>query len=269
MTRPVPAPRRCALLASAAALALTAQAPAAQAGVFAPDVIDGPSTEIVSAGDVDVARDGTGAVAYLKREAGVPHLYVSRLINGVFLAPERLDPALPAAADQPVVAASDGGRIAVAFVSGAQLNVVRRPNAAAPFQAPQPVADGASNPSIDMSINGVSYVSFTLGGADVRAARLARDGTAFAILPDTIDIEAARVAGDGIRRSQVAVSADGKPRPSGPLSPGTTGAPAAVTVLRASVLLPIFRIASARGPMKMIPAASQASAKSWFSDRKP
>ena len=209
MTRPVPAPRRCALLASAAALALAAQAPTAQAGVFAPDVIDGPSTEIVSAGDVDVARDGTGAVAYLKREAGVPHLFVSRLVNGVFLAPERLDPALPAAADQPVVAASDGGRIAVAFVSGAQLNVALRPNAAAPFQAPQPIADGASNPSIDMSINGVSYVSFTSGGADVRAARLARDGTAFAILPDTIDIEAARVAGDGIRRSQVAVSADG------------------------------------------------------------
>ena len=73
MTRPVPAPRRCALLASAAALALAAQAPAAQAGVFAPDVIDGPSTEIVSAGDVDVARDGTGAVAYVKREAGAAH----------------------------------------------------------------------------------------------------------------------------------------------------------------------------------------------------
>ena len=42
-----------------------------------------------------------------------------------------------------------------------------------------------------------------------------------------------------------AASAFGKPLPLGPLSPGTTGVPAAVTVLRASVLLPILRIASA------------------------
>ena len=66
-----------------------------------------------------------------------------------------------------------------------------------------------------------------------------------------------------------ACSAVGKPSPAGPLSPGTTGVPAAVTVLRASVLLPIFRIASADGPMKVMPAAAQASAKSSFSDRKP
>jgi hypothetical protein len=53
------------------------------------------------------------------------------------------------------------------------------------------------------------------------------------------------------------------------LSPGTTGAPAAETVARAAVLLPISRIASVLGPMKMMPAASQASTKSSFSERKP
>jgi hypothetical protein len=64
------------------------------------------------------------------------------------------------------------------------------------------------------------------------------------------------------------VARSGKPLPSGPLSPGTTGAPAADTVFRASVLLPM-RIAWAGGPMKVMPAAAQASAKSSFSDRKP
>ena len=38
---------------------------------------------------------------------------------------------------------------------------------------------------------------------------------------------------------------------------------------RACVLLPIWRIACARGPMNTMPAASHASAKSSFSERKP
>ena len=45
--------------------------------------------------------------------------------------------------------------------------------------------------------------------------------------------------------------------------------PAALTVLRASVLLPIFRIESAEGPISVMPAAVHASAKSSFSERKP
>ena len=58
---------------------------------------------------------------------------------------------------------------------------------------------------------------------------------------------------DLLRAPRAPRSAVGKPSPSGPLSPGTTGVPAAVTVLRASVLLPILRIASADGPMKVMP----------------
>ncbi len=205
----MPHARRSALLAL---LALTALAPAGQAAVFPSEVIDGPGDEIVSAGDLDVARDGTGAVAYVKRVGDVPHVFVARLVDGAFLPPERIDPTSPGAAGEPVVAASDGGRVSVAFVSGGQLAVALRPNGGTPFQAPQPIADGASNPSIDMSINGVSYVSFTLPGqsaADVRVARLARDGTAFTLLPDLLDIVPQQDAGDGARRSQVAVSADG------------------------------------------------------------
>lgn len=201
--------RRCALLAATALLLLPG---AAWAGVFPAEVVDGPTPELVSAGDLDVARDGTGAVAYLKREEGVAHVFVSRLVGGSFLPPERVDTGLADAAAEPVVAVADGGRVAVAFVSGTRLHAVIRPTTAAPFGAPQPVADGASRPDVDMSINGVGYLSFTAAGqsaADIRAARLARDASAFTLLPDLLDISAANDAGDGSRRSKVAVSADG------------------------------------------------------------
>ena len=48
-----------------------------------------------------------------------------------------------------------------------------------------------------------------------------------------------------------------------------TGAPAAIAVRRAAVLEPIARIESDEGPMKAMPASSQAAAKSAFSERKP
>jgi hypothetical protein len=201
--------RRCALLATTAALAVPALA---QAAVFPGEVIDGPSSEIVSAGDLDVARDGTGAVAYVKRDGGVPHVFVSRLANGAFQTPERVDAALPGPAGEPAVAASDGGRVVVAFTSGGQLVTTVRPVGSAPFQTPQAIADGASDPSVDMSINGVAYVSFTAPGqspADVRIARLARGTSAFALLPDVLDITPTQDAGAGSGRSQVTVSADG------------------------------------------------------------
>lgn len=212
MPRPTSPFRHAALLATIAGLAISAHPSPAHAAVFPAEVIDGPSGDLVSAGDLDVARDGTGAVAYVKRVADVPHVFVSRLVNGAFLPPERIDLALPGAAGEPVVAASDGGRVAVAFTSDGQLHVALRPNAGTAFQPPQPILGGASNPAIDMSINGVSYVSFTAPGqsaADVRVARLARDGTGFALLPDVLDISPPQNAGDAARRSRVAVSADG------------------------------------------------------------
>ena len=54
-----------------------------------------------------------------------------------------------------------------------------------------------------------------------------------------------------------------------PSEPGTTGTPALRISFRAAALLPMARITSPEGPMKVMPAASQASAKSAFSLRKP
>ncbi len=168
---------------------------------------------IRSVGDLDVARDGGGAVAYVKSDGGTDHVFVSRLVNGVFQAPERVDTGLDGGAgSQPAVAASDGGKLTVVFVNGGGVYAVVRPTGAGAFTAPQLIAAAGSAPSVDMSINGVAYTSFTSPGAsaaDVRVARLNRDTTNFALLPDTLDIDAARDAGAGAGRSEIAVSADG------------------------------------------------------------
>ena len=73
--------------------ALAVTPAAAHATFFAAEAVDGPSADIRSVGDLDVARDGTGAVAYVRRDAGVDHIYVSRLVDGAFQPPERVDAA--------------------------------------------------------------------------------------------------------------------------------------------------------------------------------
>lgn len=201
-------PARSHLLPVLALTAATAAAAPAHADYFAAETVDGPDPNIVAVGDVDVARDGTGAVAYVKRDAGVDHVVVSRLVNGVWQAPERVDAGLAAAGSQPVVAASDGGRVAVAYISGGQLFAAVRPAGAPGFTAPQAIAGPASDPSIDMSINGGAYISFTSNG-DVRVARMDRKAQTFGLLGDVLDINQPIPAGEGANRSRVAVSADG------------------------------------------------------------
>ena len=130
--------RRIALLAALAALALPAVAGAATpAGFFAGTPIDGPSADIQGLSALDVARDGTGALAYVKRVAGIDHVFVSRLAGGSFQPPEQVDAGLAGAGSQPVVAASNGGRLVVAFVSGGGLFSVVRPAGAPGYAAIQ------------------------------------------------------------------------------------------------------------------------------------
>jgi hypothetical protein len=199
--------RRLALIATSIA-ALAAAAPAAHAGFFPAEPVDGPNPGIVALGDVDVARDGTGALAYVRRDGDVTHVYVSRLVDGAFGAPEMVDNGVPGNAAQPAVAASEGGRVAVAWVSDGQAFASLRAAGTAGWTAPQPLGSAASSPSVDLSVNGVGYATFTTGG-DVRAARLDRNATTFTILPQPLDIEPGRDAGSGAGRSRVAVSADG------------------------------------------------------------
>jgi hypothetical protein len=183
-------------------------AAAAQAAFFPGEPIDGPSADIRSVGDIDVARDGSGAVTYVRRDGGVDHIFVSRLVSGAYQPPERVDAGIDAASSQPVVAASDGGRVVVVFISGGSAFASVRPAGAPGFSAPQLLASGASDPSVDMSFNGAAYATYTANG-DVLAAHMERTGTAFTGLSAPLDIDPAASAGVGNARARVAISADG------------------------------------------------------------
>jgi len=180
--------------------------PATPAGAafFPADSIDGPSADIVSVGQVDFTRDGTGAVVYVKRDGGVSHVFAARFTGGAWQPPERIDPGIDSASSQPVVGVADSGRVVAAFVSGGQLYGTSRVPGATGWSAPVLIAAAASDPALDLSINGVTYVTYTAAG-DVLAARLPRDGTAWAPLEQPLDIAPADPSG----KSDVAVSADG------------------------------------------------------------
>src|SRR4051812_30427197 len=176
----------------------------ARAAFFPADAIDGPSADIVSVGEVDFTRDGTGIVVYVKRDGGVDHVFAVRHVGGAWQAPERLDTGLATASSQPVVGIADNGRIVAAFVSGGQLYGVWRVPGASGWGLPQAIAAQGSDPALDLSINGTAYVTYTSAG-DVLAARLARDASSWAPLAQPLDIDPADSSG----QSDVSVSADG------------------------------------------------------------
>lgn len=188
-----------------AAHAVLAAAPA-RAALFPGDAIDGPSADIRALGDLDLARDGTGALAYVKRADGVEHIVVALFEGGVFKPAERIDPALPEASSQPVVGAADGGRVVVVFVNGGVVYGSVRP-AGGTWAAPVALGTG-TDPSVDLSINGTGYATWTSAG-DVRVARLDRRTNTWGAIEQPADVDPARAAGVGAGRSKVAISADG------------------------------------------------------------
>jgi hypothetical protein len=200
-------PRR---LVPALVLALLALPATAHAAWFPAEPIDGPSADIVSVGDVEVAREGMAGVTYLKRDGGVPHVFAARMVAGSWEPAARVDQGIALPASQPVIAAANPDRLAIAWIANGALFTSVRPAGAPGFSPARPVAEGGvSNPSIDMSINGVIYVSYAQNG-DVKVARAARDSLDFAVLPSAVDFDPAREAGTGADlRSRVAVAADG------------------------------------------------------------
>lgn len=181
--------------------------PAAEAGFYTASPIDGPSADIVAVTDLDLARDGQGAVAYLRKDGGVARAFVSRYSGGRFQAPQRLDGGLDTASSQVVVGAADSGRLAAAYVSNGTLYATVFDPATGSWGPVQGIAAGASNPSLDLSIHGAGFLTFTLGG-DVRAARLERTGSQFTLIGAVLDLDPAQTAGEGSGRSRVAIGAD-------------------------------------------------------------
>jgi hypothetical protein len=199
-----------ALLATAAVLLLAA-APT-RAGVFTGDPVVGPSPAVHGLDGIDLAPDGSGAIAYTMDDGGVPHAFVRRLVNGTWQAPERLDADLGGAATQAAVAAGDGGRVLVVFVNGGNVYASTRPDSGSAW-ARQTLwsGGGASDPAVDLSVNGKGYAAFAApgaGGHDVRAA-YAHDAGAWTVVGAPLDANAGDEAGTGTARPRVAASADG------------------------------------------------------------
>ncbi len=178
----------------------------ARAAFFPGDQLDGPGPHVKTLGDLDLARDGTGALAWVREIDGVDHIVISRFERGAFQPLERIDVGLPGPSSQPMLGAADNGRLAIVFVNAGAVYGVVRPSGQ-PYAAPVPFGPGR-DPSVDLSINGTAFASFTSNG-DVRLARLDRRSNVWIGLEQPVDVDPARPAGVGSGRSKIAISADG------------------------------------------------------------
>jgi hypothetical protein len=212
--------RRLLLPVLLALLALAAVPAVASAGWFPAAVnapVDGPSPDIVGLGGVDLARDGTGGLVYLKRVDGAPHVFLSRFNGGAFRPPERVDVGIGEGASEAAIAAADIDRVAVVWAVGGKLFgsvVVGNDQAPGPLLGPTLLYDAGagtvSDVAVDMGINGTAYATFASvqnGQGDLRAVRLT--GTAWEGIAPSLDIAPAQSAGRGSQRSRVGVSAEG------------------------------------------------------------
>lgn len=201
-----------AALAAALLLAAAVAAAPARAGQYNGEVVVGPLATLKSLGNVDIAPDGTGAMVYTVEDSGSDHIFVSRLVNGVWGGPERVDGGLGGTSSQPYVAAADGGRVSVVFANGGSIVAATRVSSATGW-ASQVIwnAGGASDPHVDLSVNRKGYLAFTApggGGHDVRVA-YSRDGGPWTLIPTAFDADGNADAGAGTGRPRVGASADG------------------------------------------------------------
>src|SRR5690349_8212342 len=151
----------------AASSALLAPA-AADAAILPGKASDGPNANIKAFGDVDVAPDGTGGIAYIKSDNGKDHVFVARYANGQFGTPERVDtdPAVANTASSDArLAASNGGKLVVTFVNGD----------AAPHAAYSAISTGTGQPFTDVVIDNTGARDFKGIAVDANA-----DGVAYA-----------------------------------------------------------------------------------------
>ncbi len=210
-------PRRLSLSVLLALLALAALPALASAGWFPAQPVDGPTPDIEKLGGVDLARDGTGGVVYLKRVDGAPHVFLSRFNGGQFRPPERVDNGIGAGASEAAIAVADADRLAIVWTAGTRVygSVVNgNDEQPGPLLGPTELYNDpsglATDISIDMGINGAAYAAWAApgaGGSDIRVSRLQDMGWQPVGAP--LDIDPARAAGRGTQRPKVTVSAEG------------------------------------------------------------
>jgi hypothetical protein len=192
-------------------LAVSLTGVAAAQPIAEPSVtIDRPSGGVSALAGISLARDGGGGAIYLKPAGGVQHVFVSRVVAGNYAPPEQVDVGLPSASSQPVIAAGPGGMLLIGFINRGELYVVSRAGTNSPYGAPQPLAAGAENPALALSIHGKGYLAFAIagpGGHDVRAAYYVNGF--WAVESAALDAAPADDAGTGAGRPEVAAAGDG------------------------------------------------------------
>jgi hypothetical protein len=186
--------RTLALLTCLFALAL---APAAHAGWFAADPVDGPAD--IDRFAIDIGREETAGLIYVKRDAGGARAWMSVLAGGAWGAP---GPVSGPGASDVAVAAGERGRLVAVWIENGDVMGALVGSGAVRLSA----GGGASGLAVDIGVTGVAYAVWSQGG-DVRAARL--DGATWAVVPEPLDVNPAASAGDGASRPRVAVAADG------------------------------------------------------------
>ncbi|MEA2389434.1 MAG: hypothetical protein QOG41_2207 [Thermoleophilaceae bacterium] len=202
---------RCLLMATAAALVLAGGVVGSAAGASrfsAARTAAGPSAEVLELGGVSLARDGTGAVAWLQRELTQPHVFAARLRRGDPTGAVRVDSGQLGASSDVRVATADHGKTVATWINGGTLYGAVETTAGAGFGAPVAICScgPVSDPSLDISRFGTAYVTFTApggGGDDVRAAML--EGTTWTLISTAVDFDPARDAFG----ARVAASSDG------------------------------------------------------------
>jgi hypothetical protein len=201
-----------ALCVAVGALSLPLAAQASADGSFAGAVVvDGPSTGVSALGDVEMAFDSSGVVAYVRSDEGADHAFISMLASGSPQTPVRVDPGQPAVIGKPVVGIASGGRMTVVYANSAGLWARVQISPGQPFSAPQQLGGpGANSPSVDMApITGVAYVAWAENGS-VRAAYLPRRVTTYTVYAGTANINPANSAGSSAELApKVSTSADG------------------------------------------------------------
>ncbi|MGA2471287.1 MAG: hypothetical protein ABSG64_11425 [Solirubrobacteraceae bacterium] len=205
--------RRSSIILVAGLLALGLLAAPASGEVLVAHAIDGPNANIEAVGGVALARDGTGGIVYTELVGGVSHVFVSTLAVGVWSPPTELDPSVTTPDSQPVIAASDGGRLAVVWISGGELFGAVQAGGTTSWTAPQLIAPATDDPAIAMSIHGTAYVAYVApdaGGSDIDVARLDLYSTTFVPLAGALNASPASDAGGGPdEQPSIAVAADG------------------------------------------------------------
>ncbi|HEY2636263.1 MAG TPA: hypothetical protein VGI54_02660, partial [Solirubrobacteraceae bacterium] len=184
-------------------LALALVPSAARAVTYTGTVIDGPGDAITSTGSLDIARDGSGGIAYVKGG----RVWVATTTVGLWSPPAPIDAGVPADATDVHLSAVSGGALVVAWVAGGGVWAAYRPPFAPAFGRAVPVYGAAADGlSLDLSVNLKAYLAFHSAG-NVRVAELV--GGRWSIVPQWLDANGADDAGAGTGRPDVAVASDG------------------------------------------------------------